>query len=321
MSAIPRVRGARSRIDNLRRRLAALEANVPDQSAREALLRIEHLVEQSVQGMHPRRYRGVDQAVQHALRLHYEDLIARGRPLPAFGDVEMRFYSQNGEDGILQLLLAAVGMDTKKTVEICAGDGTECNSANLIVNHGWTGLLVDGGDEILTKGRDFYENGADTWYWPPTLRQAWITRDTVNDLVTDAGFAGDIDVLTIDLDGVDYWIWQALECVNPRIVVTEYNAAWPPEKAMTVPYRDDFAWEKGTLYIGASLGALVKLAREKGYRLVGSNRYGFNAFFVRNDLAVDVLPEVDPATAFGHPGTQQSRAYLHTTEGQDWVEV
>lgn len=315
--------GARRRIESLKARLERLEAQVgqPDEGAREALLRIEHILLESVQGRHPRKHRGVDQAVQHSLRLHFADLITRGLPLPPFGDVEMRFYSQNGEDGIIQLLLAAVGTDTKRTVEICAGDGIECNSANLIVNHGWTGLLVDGGDELVTKGRSFYEDGSETWYWPPVLRQAWVTRDNVNDLVTEAGFAGDIDLLTIDLDGVDYWVWQALDCVNPRIVITEYNACWPADQAMTVPYTETFAWEKGSLYLGASLAAFCKLGEQKGYRFVGSNRYGFNAFFVRNDLAADVLPAVDLATALTHPGALQSKAALNLVSHREWVAV
>jgi hypothetical protein len=287
----------------------------------EMLARIEHLSAQIAQGSHPRRNKGVDQAVQITLRLQYEALIAAGRPLPAFGDVEARFYSQNGEDGIILMLLAAVGTDTKRAVEICAGDGIENNSANLIVNHGWNALLVDGGPDILEAGRTFYADNTETWSAPPTLRQAWITRDTVNDIVREAGFDGDIDLLTVDVDGVDYWIWQALDCVNPRIVVTEFHPWWPGDEAKSVPYSDDFVWQKGSPYVGASLAAMTQLARTKGYRLVGVNRYGFNAFFVRNDLAADVLPEVDPMSVVPHAITVAARVAHPDVDKHHWVDV
>lgn len=287
----------------------------------DALMRMEHLQQVHVQGLHPRKNRGVDQAVQHILRNQYRALIDAGKPLPSFDEAEVRYYSQNGEDGIIQLILAAIGTDTKRAVEICAGDGVENNSTNLIVNHGWTALLVDGGEEILTTGRDFYLNGADTYYWPPTLRQAWITRDSVNGIVKEAGFDGDIDLLTIDLDGMDYWVWEALDCVNPRIVVTEYNSVWPADEAKTIAYQDEFVWEKGSLYMGASLGAMVKLAKNKGYRLVGGNRFGFNAFFVREDLAPDLLPEVEPQSILQHPAIAFTQSILDKVRDRDWVDV
>ncbi|WP_457207742.1 hypothetical protein [Nocardioides sp. P5_C9_2] len=286
-----------------------------------ALSRIEHLQTVHVQGLHPRRDRGIEQSVQHILSNQYAALIDAGKPLPSFDAAEARFYSQNGEDGIIQLILAATGTDTKRTVEICAGDGVENNSANLIVNHGWTGLLVDGGDAILETGRNFYQHNSDTYYWPPTLLKAWITRDSVNQMVQEAGFAGDIDMLTIDIDGMDYWIWEALDCVNPRIVVTEYNAVWPADMARTLPYQDEWVWEKGSLYIGASLGAMVKLGKKKGYRLVGGNRLGFNAFFVREDLAADLLPEVDPRTLLTHPAVAATQAFVGEMSPERWVEV
>ncbi|WP_369140030.1 hypothetical protein [Modestobacter versicolor] len=291
------------------------------QEVLEAISRLEHLQVEQLIGVHPRRHRGLDKAAQLQLALTYRELIAAGRPLPSFADAELRFYSQNGEDGIVQLLLAAVGAETRKTVELCAGDGIECNSANLIVTHGWTGLLVDGGEELVTKGRRFYEDGADTWYWPPTLLRSWVTRDNVNQLVTDAGFAGDIDVLTIDLDGVDYWIWEALDCVRSRVVIVEYNAGWGPEEAMTVPYSDSFAWEMGSQYFGASLGAMVKLAASKGYRFVGTNSYAFNAFFVREDLGLPALPTADPADVFWHPGAARSISRLDAVRDREWVRV
>lgn len=299
-------------VADLSARLDALSASVD----RLTDLETEHLT-----GTHPRRHRGLDKAAQLQLALTYRELIAAGRPLPALRDAEMRFYSQNGEDGIVHLLLAAVGSETRRTVEICAGDGVECNSTNLIVTHGWTGLLVDGGDELVTRGRRFYDDNAETWYWPPVLLKSWVTRDNVNGIVSDAGFAGDVDVLTIDLDGVDYWIWEALDCVRSRIVIVEYNAGWGPNEAVTVPYSDNFVWERGSQYFGGSLAAFIKLAERKGYRFVGTNSYGFNAFFVREDLGGDIVPTADAGDCFWHPGTARSIERLASVRDREWVRV
>jgi hypothetical protein len=283
--------------------------------------RLETAQDEHLTGSHPRLSRGVEKAVQLQLSLAYRELIAAGRPLPSFGDAEMRFYSQNGEDGIIQLLLAATGTQTRRAVEICAGDGVECNSANLIVNHGWTGLLIDGGEEILTRGKRFYEEGAQTRYWPPVLKRAWVTRDTINALVTDAGFAGDIDLLSIDIDGVDYWVWEALDCVRSRVVVIEFQSGLGPDVSLTVPYSDSFQWVKGTQYAGASLAAMIKLGKRKGYRFVGTNLYGFNAFFVRDDLAREALPEADPREAFFHAAPTHAASAVDALRVLDWVEV
>jgi hypothetical protein len=308
------------RAKSLVRRLVG-EPRRPLGEALDATRRLEALQWEHLTGSHPRRNRALEQAAQVRTAQAYRSLIAQGRPLPSFADAEVRYYSQNGEDGIIQLLLAATGTGTRRTVEICAGDGIECNSANLIVNHGWTGLLVDGGDEILSQGRRFYEDGAQTWYWPPVLRQAWVTRDNVNDLVRDAGFAGDIDLLSIDLDGVDYWVWEALDCVRSRVVVVEFQSGLGPDWSLTVPYSDSFRWEKGTQYAGASLGAMITLGRRKGYRFVGTNLYGFNAFFVRDDLARDVLPEADPRDAFFHAAPAYAASGADALRVLDWVEV
>jgi hypothetical protein len=302
----------------------AAPPSAPDerpQQILDATGRLEALQTEHITGLHPRRNRGLEKAAQLQLVLAYRELIAAGRPLPSFADAQLQFYSQSGEDGIIQLILAATGTKTRRTVEVCAGDGIECNSANLIVNHGWTGLLVDGGEELVTKGKRFYEDGGQTWYWPPVLKQAWVTRDNINQLITDAGFAGEADVLTVDLDGMDYWVWEALDCVQSRVVIVEYNSGLGPDDALTVPYSESFQWQKGTQYLGASLAAMIKLGRSKGYRFVGTNLYGFNAFFVREDLAQETLPEADPRDGFFHAAPQYSMSRVDEVRHLEWVEV
>jgi GAF domain-containing protein len=233
------------------------------------------------------------QITQVHLRLTYQDRVRSGIGLPEFSDVEFRCYSQNGEDGVLLYIFSLLGTTNRRVVEICAGDGIECNAANLIINHGWQGLLLDGDADQIARGRAFYSTCRTTWPSPPALVDAWLTAENVDALVADKGFGGPIDLLSIDVDGNDYWIWKALQCVRPRVVVLEFNAACGPERSVTMSYQPDFRLDlaKPPYRCGASLPAFVKLAREKGYRLVGVQRLGFNAFFVRDGLEEKLLPE------------------------------
>ncbi|MDT7541497.1 MAG: hypothetical protein QOE33_1401 [Acidobacteriota bacterium] len=265
-------------------------------------------------------YQRVDQGTQVLLRLKYQEMVRRKEPLPIFDDVQFRSFSQNGEDGILLYIFSLVGTTNKRVVEICAGDGVECNAANLIINHGWRGLLFDGDEGNISRGRAFYARHKDTWISPPQLVQAWITRDNIDRLISEHGFAGEIDLLSLDIDGNDYWVWEAIECARPRVVVVEHNSFAGPEVSATIPYREDFVADvsQSPPYLGATLPAFVKLARRKGYRLVGGERLGFNAFFVRDGLGEVVLPEVEAAAV---AGVAASAAGLEMLRTREFVEV
>jgi hypothetical protein len=289
--------------------------------------RVEHLLTVTVTGDHPRRNRAIDKAVQQLLRLRYRELATRGERV-SFEDVELKFFSQNGEDGIILYLFSLIEPTTRRSVEICAGDGIECNTANLVVNHGWEALLVDGSKELLDRGRAFYTNGVDTWFYPPRLVDAWVTAESVNQLVTENGFAGEIDLLSLDMDGVDFWVWKALDCVNPKVVVAEFNPALGPDRSVAHPYDPSFSLQESIaagahqFYLGASLRAWTRLAALKGYRLVGIQRYGFNAFFVRNDLCTTLLPAVDPADLPVHPAAVLGIAdFAPVVDSYDWVQI
>lgn len=250
---------------------------------------------------------GPDAAAQIQLMLRYRELVDRGAALPHLSDVGFTCNSQTDEDGILLFLFAVLGTTSKSCVELCAADGRECNTANLILTHGWHGLLVDGSPTHIARARSYYRYSRRSRVFPPVIRQAWVTRDSVNTIITDAGFSGDVDLLSLDLDGVDYWIWDSVDAIRPRVVVVEFQDILGPQRAWTVPYADDFsAREYPTTagmpnFAGASLAAFVSLAHRKQYRLVGVNRYGFNAFFVRNDVGPELIPEVSAASCFGSP--------------------
>lgn len=270
------------------------------------------------------------QGTQVLLRMLYRDRAERHLSLPSFDDVEFRVHSQNGEDGILLYLFSLIGAPTKRSVEICAGDGFECNTANLIINHGWRGLLVDGDEAKVQRAKDFYAANRSTSWYPPHVAHAWVTAENVDEYITGYGFDGEIDLLSLDLDGIDYWVWQAMESVTPRVVVAEYNWTWGPTESKSVPYKANFtnpprndSSKSDNMYFGASLAALTKLARIKGLRLVGTQRWGFNAFFVREGIGEDVLPEISPVECFDTPVMRMvwSPSLMEELAGQEWASV
>lgn len=255
-----------------------------------------------------------NQGIQQLLHHTYRQLHSEGNPLTELGRAGLRCFSQSDEDGLLLYIFSIVGTTNKRVIEICAGDCIECNASNLIINHGWSGLLFDGSAQNIAEGKRFYEQRRDTCSRPPTLVHAWITAEKINTLVLDHQFGGEIDLLSLDLDGMDYWVWKALTCICPRAIVLEFTALWGPYKAVTLPYNPDFRmnWQRQPWCHGASLAAFVKLGRERGYRLVGTNRFGFNAFFLREDVGQDLLPEVAPADCF-----KQTPHLRHW--GSDWL--
>jgi len=210
--------------------------------------------------------------------------------LPSIWDTGFRVFSQFDEDGVILFLLAAAGDGPRRVVDLGAGDGVNAsNCANLLLNLGYDGLLVDGDAAKIEWARRFYVRHPDTTERPPAIEQAFLTRENVDEVVRGAGFEGEIDLLSIDVDGNDYWLWEALDCVQPRFVLMEVH----PEHGLedyVMPYDPGFVWSAAAPETrhGASPIAMTRLAEGRGYRLVGSNLYGFNVFFAREDVVPDV---------------------------------
>jgi hypothetical protein len=245
---------------------------------------------------------------QRLLYFRYRDMLTSGAELPAFHDTGFRVYSQSDEDGLLLYLFSLIGFSNRYVLDIASGAPIGGNTTNLIVNWGCHGLLVEGNDKLVEESVMFYQNHADTVLFPPRIRQSWITAENINQIVSREGFSGEIDFFSLDVDGVDYWLWERLEAVSPRIVMVEYQDMFFPDEPVTVPYSPDFnRFAVHPEFFGASLAAFVKLAHRKGYRLVGCNRYGYNAIFVRNDLAGDLIPEVSVDSCLRHPKVIEAR--------------
>ena len=245
-------------------------------------------------------------ASQKSLMCQYRILAASGKEeLPCFRDVGFRKYSQFEEDGILLYIFSLITPINRTCVEICAGNG-RANTTNLIINHGWWGHLFDGNAELVKAGKKFFANHKDTFLYPPRFTHAWVTAENVNELISKSGITGAVDLLSLDIDGMDYWIWRAISVIEPQVVVCEIHNPIPADMSLTVPYDPNFTFVSEN-YRGASLAAMVKLGREKGYRLVGTHRFGFNAFFIKNGVGEEFFPEVDSASCLADPFSQLAR--------------
>jgi hypothetical protein len=222
---------------------------------------------------------GMHAQTRALLRAQY---LAEDAPDPAALALHRRFgyASQHDEDGIVYSLLQTIGMPTRRLVDIGCGDFGG-NSAWLLQECGFDGLLLDASPiAVRSSQRMFGDRRVD-------VREATVSSGNVEQLLADAGVPEEFDLLSIDVDGVDYWIWSALT-FRPRLVVVEYNSAFGPDASVTIPDAQEFSRPpEGPehLYYGASLAALAALGRHKGYRLVLTDPSGTNAFFVRDDLA------------------------------------
>jgi len=213
-------------------------------------------------------------------------------------DVEWKVQSQNMEDGIIWYLFSVLGTTNKRAVEVSVQSGIECNTANLVLHGGWDVLMFDGSEENRANGLQWYSTHEEVIQ--PKFVAAWVTVENIEGFVREQGFLGDLDLLSVDIDGIDYWLLQKLlDFVNPRVIVLEYQDILGPNLSVTVPYDPKFSWQKdyGSDYGGASLGAFIKLGKKRGYRFIGCEGLGFNAFLLRNDVGREYFDEVTPQTS------------------------
>lgn len=220
--------------------------------------------------------------------------------IPSFdlSENEYRVFSQWGEDGIIQFLLSHIKIDKRIFVEFGADDYEfESNTRFLLTNDNWAGLVIDSNSERINQLK------ISRAYWVHNLKavSAFVTRDNINNLISENGITGEIGLLSIDIDGNDYWVWQAIDVIRPVIVIVEYNYRFGSKSAVAVPYDENFDRVKAhpsKLYFGASLKALCYLGNRKGYAFVGCNSNGMNAFFVRKDKKPPQIKELKPEEGY-----------------------
>lgn len=232
--------------------------------------------------------------------LHYQQCLENGK-LPKFRSTGYKVFSQFEEDGLLWYLFSLIGEGSKTFIEIGANDGINSNCSNLAVHFGWSGVFFEGDSGLIRRGEKFYRKIPTPYHPKPQYVQAIIKRENINQLIEKTGLQGDIELLSIDIDGNDYWIWDALEVVSPKVVIIETHTEFGTNN-IVVPYDSEYMYPgKHPVYHGASVTAMAELGKKKGYRLVGASDLGINQIFVRNDLLPGILPEIDPASTLWHP--------------------
>jgi len=234
----------------------------------------------------------IAQLQEHRRKLLETPRLADPRRLIKFG---YRVYSQSDEDGILHEIFRRIGEGGRTFVELGSGDGVENNSLFLLVQ-GWRGLWLEGSARRVAAAKKALAEPIREGRLK--VVQHFVTAANIDTAIQRNTPSKDIDLLSIDLDGNDYYVLDAIRSVHPRVIVAEYNAKYPSDVAWVMEYNEAHRWD-GTDYFGASLKALAMLLARRGYALVGCNLLGCNAFFVRQDLALDP-PFCSPFTAENH---------------------
>ena len=259
------------------------------------------------------------QISQRQLFHHYAELALKDE-LPSISETGFRVFSQFEEDGKLLFIFSVIGMDVKSFVEIGSDDGVNSNSANLYFNFGWHGLFIDGNPRSIKRGKKFFSKYPHPWFYRPKFICDMVKRENVNHLIERAGFKGEVGLLSIDIDGNDYWVWDAIEVIEPRVVIIETHNEFGMNN-IVVPYDPEYFYPgKHPVYHGASPVAMTKLANRKGYRLVGANELGFNFIFVKNGLADRLLPEVSVESLLTHPSTIEGFQKFEAIKDWEYLE-
>jgi hypothetical protein len=207
----------------------------------------------------------------------------------SLNDAEFSVFSQWGEDGIIQYLIQRTELGQHSFVELGVGDYAESNTRFLLVNNNWSGLIIDG----LSSHVAFLVRSQLAWRYDISAVTEFITADNINDVLREQGVTDDVGLLSVDIDGNDYWVLNAISDIQPRIIVCEYNSVFGSQRAVSIPYTPLFVAASAhysQLYFGASLAALDYLLSSRGYILVGCESHGANAFFVRSDVAGTLEP-------------------------------
>lgn len=227
-----------------------------------------------------------DEEIQKELILKAKLLSVKNRyfkKIKDLSDIEFQVYSQWGEDGIIDWLINKYPEIPKSFLEIGTQDYKESNTRFLLINKNWNGFIIEA-DKAAVK-----DIKSQRIYWKHNLRaiNEFITKDNINNVIKKFNIPKKIGLLSLDIDGVDYWVLKKLSALDPSIIVCEYNSLFGQKKSVTVPYKSNFIRSKehySNLYYGASINAFIDLMKKKNYFLIGTNSAGNNAFFVKKNI-------------------------------------
>ena len=234
-----------------------------------------------------REFKIVNQNIDETRLLIGSQLAKSVSTAKSIREAEFKVFSQFGDDGIIQFLLTKIDIPVDKFVEFGVENYEESNTRFLLINNNWRGLIIDGSASHV----EYIKKSSLYWRQDLTAVHSFITAENINQILETNGFAGKIGLLSVDIDGNDYWVWKAITVADADIVIVEYNSLFGADRAITVPYKPDFFRTNAhysNLYFGASLPALYELALSKGYSFIGCNIAGNNAYFIKNNLVGDL---------------------------------
>jgi hypothetical protein len=230
----------------------------------------------------------------------------KSKPTKNLKDYEFKVFSQWGEDGIIQYLTQSIDIKNKTFIEFGVEDFFESNCRFLLMKDDWRGFVIDASENHIDRLKNSY------FYWKHDLTaiSAFIKKENIEEMLEMSKFEADLGILSIDLDGNDFFILEAINNYSPRIIICEFNPIFGGTRKISIPYQADFYrrdFHYSNLYWGASLGAMTHLAKTKGYSLVGTNIASCNAFYVRSDLLNDKVNVLHPEEAFTQSNYRESR--------------
>lgn len=233
------------------------------------------------------------------------------RVFKSLQDSEFKVFSQWGEDGIIQYLTQKLPIKDKVFIEFGVENYRESNTRLLLENNNWSGLVLDGSKNNIKQiiNSDIY------WKYDLVAKDVFITKDNIDEVINkylEETNIKNVGLLSIDLDGNDYYVWDAILSIDPLIVICEYNWIFGNQFSISVPYDNFFERTKkhhSNLFFGASIQALCKLAETKGYSYIGCTTAGNDAFFVKKELALRYIPELvtTPKDSFNEQKAKESR--------------
>lgn len=224
-------------------------------------------------------------------------MLARRVDLRQPASWEFSGFSQNGEDGILSVLRDQLKDRNQCFLEIGAADGIDNNSAWLVLTAKYNGVMIDGNPRLIARARRIVAN-----YSVGAKCQHMFVTAGSGPALKSLTLHNDPDVLSLDIDGNDYYVAKAILDVGlrPKIFVVEYNSVFGPKRSVTIPYRDNFVFgdaHRSQLFYGVSISGWHKCFADHGYRFVTVDRNGVNAFFVDPaHFAEGFLDQITPLT-------------------------
>jgi hypothetical protein len=234
-------------------------------------------------------------------------------------DVEFQVFSQWGDDGIIQYLINRLDIPNKTFIEFGVEDYRESNTRFLLINNNWTGLVIDGSEDNI----NVIKNDIISWACELHAVNSFITAENINQLIQKVNFHHEVGILSVDIDGNDYWVWKAIDCISPIMVIAEYNSLFGINTSWTLPYDPAFARKRDhtIIYYGASLRALCMLAAEKGYVFVGCNSKGNNAYFIREDKMNDSIKAKTPEEGFVVTKIREAQVGGQYVSGEERIKL